>query len=263
MENYVDGRFIPAFNYPEDVLGKNQTFLISLKDAAGEYARNPEFRKLIESGRYIYVEGRFCINDPEYVRRGNRGVYITPYGREHTEACCLQFDIRYRDRQYIYEWGKFNCDKGEGSTLHLMCAAEPGLIDTNALTKEARWSMEITKAIAGMEFGDALEYVMSARRITIEQLEETSLISARTIRRLRKVEDGNVKKEHILALAIGMHLPPLVSMELINIAGLRLTHSFKDSIYATILYSMYQLDIFTVNSYLESIEMPPLSKMAT
>ena len=113
-----------------------------------------------------------------------------------------------------------------------------------------------------MEFGDALEYVMSAKKITIEQLEETSLISGRTIRRLRKVEDGNVKKEHILALAIGMHLPPLVSMELINIAGLRLTHSFKDSIYATILYSMYQLDIFTVNSYLESLEMPPVSKMA-
>lgn len=137
------------------------------------------------------------------------------------------------------------------AVLFALCAAaEPGLIDTNALTKEARWSMEITKGIAGMEFGDALEYVMSARRITIEQLEETSLISARTIRRLRKVEDGNVKKEHILALAICIHLPPLVSMELINIAGLRLTHSFKDSIYATILYSMYQLDIFTVNSYL-------------
>ena len=261
VENYVDGRFIPSFNYPEGVLGRNQTFLISLKDAAGEYARNPEFRKLIESGRYIYVEGRFCVNDPKYVRRGNRGVFITPYGRQHTEECCLRFDIRYKDRQYIYEWGRFHCEKEEGSTLHLMCAAEPGLIDTNALTMEARWSMKITKAIAGMEFGDALEYVMTAKRITIEQLEETSLISARTIRRLRKVEDGNVKKEHILALAIGMHLPPLVSMELINIAGLRLTHSFKDSIYATILYSMYQLDIFTVNSYLESIEMSPLSKM--
>lgn len=263
VDNYVDGRFIPSFDYSEGVLGKNQTFLIGLKDAAGEYARNPEFRKLIESGRYIYIEGRFCVNDPKYVRLGNRGAFITAYGRQHTEECCLRFDIRYKDRQYIYEWGKFHWEKDEGSTLCHMCTAEPGLVDTKALTREALWSMEITKAIAGMEFGDALEYVMSAKKITIEQLEETSLISGRTIRRLRKVEDGNVKKEHILALAIGMHLPPLVSMELINIAGLRLTHSFKDSIYATILYSMYQLDIFTVNSYLESLEMPPVSKMAT
>ncbi len=142
-----------------------------------------------------------------------------------------------------------------------MCAAEPGLCDTEKLTKEALWSMDICKAIAGMEFGEALEYVMTARRFTIEQLEETSLISTRTIRRLRSTEGYPAKKDHIVALAVGMHLPPMVSMELMSIAGLRLTHNFKDSIYATVLYSMYLTDIHTVNGYLESLEIKPVSRM--
>ena len=46
---------------------------------------------------------------------------------------------------------------------------------------------------SGIDLEAILQFTAVDGKITIEQLEETSLISGRTIRRLRKVEDGNVK----------------------------------------------------------------------
>lgn len=261
ISNYVDDKPVPPFYFADGVLCKNQTFLISLRDAAAEFSKNEEFRNLIASSRYIYVEGRFCLNTPEYVQSENNGYRITDYGRMHTEECCLRFDITYREHRYQYAWGQFNREAApaDGGMLHFIRnAAELGLCDLEEMTHQALWSMDIRKAISGMEFGEALTYVMTARKMTIEQLEETSLISSRTIRRLWHSDSNPVKKEYIVAISVDMHLPPMVSMELLNVAGLRLTTSYRDNIYGMVLCSMYQHDIHTVNQYLKRIGIEPI-----
>ena len=63
----------------------------------GGYIQQMEFSRLDRTHFYadavIYVEGRFCINTVDYVRRDKEGKpYLTEFARSHTEACCLRFD---------------------------------------------------------------------------------------------------------------------------------------------------------------------------
>ena len=111
LMNSVDGKYIHPFYYLKGVLQGNQTFLIGVKDAVQLYARSEKFRELINSGAYIYLEGRFCINQPEYIVIGEDGKpRFTEYARLHTEVCCLRFD---RDGKYgnpSYSWGELHLE---------------------------------------------------------------------------------------------------------------------------------------------------------
>ena len=76
------------------------------------------------------------------------------------------------------------------------------------------WATATNRAIAPMEFPDALHYLMKDQKMTVEHLEETSLISTRTIIRLSNDPDYGVTREHIVALSVGLTLPPIISAEL-------------------------------------------------
>jgi len=57
--------------------------------------------------------------------------------------------------------------------------------NTSAFPAMIEWATAMNKAIAPMEFPDALHYLMKDQKMTVEHLEEASLISTSTIIRLR------------------------------------------------------------------------------
>lgn len=113
-----------------------------------------------------------------------------------------------------------------------------------------------------MEFNDALVYLMKERKVTIEQLEEKTQISSRTISRLRNNQDYDVTWSQIVALAIGLQLPPAISHDLLAKVGLQLRNNVAHNVYNMILSSFYTLDIETVNSYLCQMGLSPLTELA-
>ena len=64
--------------------------------------------------------------------------------------------------------------------------------------------------------------------ISEEELAEKSRLSDRTIRRLRTQDDYNIPLKTVVAICIGMHLPPLVSRHLIDSAGLSFKYANKE-----------------------------------
>jgi hypothetical protein len=71
--NFVVDDYISPFAFSLDECRGNQTFVITPKEMLDEYVRNEDFRAIIDTGRYIYVDGHVCINDPEYVvKQGNK-----------------------------------------------------------------------------------------------------------------------------------------------------------------------------------------------
>lgn len=67
-------------------------------DALKEYVRNAAFREALDTGRYVYCEGHFCLNDPRYIRPGYRGKpYLSAYARDHMRECCLIFETAYEN----------------------------------------------------------------------------------------------------------------------------------------------------------------------
>ena len=89
----ANGKIVPA--YFSD-LRDNQTYIIDHSDALKEYIANPEFRAVLDSGRYIYCEGHFCLKHPQYVKIDHMGhPHLTPYAREHMRESCLVFETVY------------------------------------------------------------------------------------------------------------------------------------------------------------------------
>lgn len=122
------------------------------------------------------------------------------------------------------------------------------------------WATATNRAIAPMVFSDALHYLMRERKMTAERLEERTLISTRTIIRLSNNPEYNVTREHIVALSVGLKLPPIISGELLRKAGLLLTNTRLHNAYYMILCVMYTDEIADVNKFLASLNMAPLTK---
>lgn len=106
---YIDDRYVGNHTFERSALKRNQTFSIGMQDALHEYAMNQEFRKILDSGKYIYVDVHFCINDSKYVRLNDEEfAELTDYATQHIDECCLIFDVtaRQNDRygvQYYKE----------------------------------------------------------------------------------------------------------------------------------------------------------------
>ena len=124
------------------------------------------------------------------------------------------------------------------------------------------WATATNKAIAPMEFPDALHYLMKDQKMTVEHLEETSLISTRTIIRLSNDLDYGVTREHIVALSVGLTLPPIISMELLRKAGLAMKNTILHNTYRMIMCEMYLSTIELVTDFLISLGLAPLTKLA-
>ncbi len=137
-----------------------------------------------------------------------------------------------------------------------------GFFDNVAFPKMIEWATFVNQAIAPMDFPGALHFLMKERKITVELLEERSLLSVRTIKRLRSNSDYHVTREHIVALAVGLELPPIVSMELLKKAGLIMKNTVLHNTYSMILCGMYSSTIEAVNDFLISLNMIPLTRLA-
>lgn len=93
VDNFVDGAYRPDYQ----VSGERQdgvSYTISVRDAAALFAsrEDPEFLRQAESGRYLFIENRFCLNTPRYIRTDAAGRWeLTSYAREHINECCLGF----------------------------------------------------------------------------------------------------------------------------------------------------------------------------
>lgn len=111
--------------------------------------------------------------------------------------------------------------------------------DNTAFPAMIEWATATNKAIAPMEFPDALHYLMKDQKMTVEHLEETSLISTRTIIRLSNDPDYGVTREHIVALSVGLTLPPIISAELLRKAGLAMKNTTLHNTYRMIMCEMY------------------------
>lgn len=69
------------------------------------------------------------------------------------------------------------------ATSHMIIhkTAEPSLANLELITEEIKQSMTMRQAIGGMDFSDALKYLMDNRGMRVEELAERSSLSVRTI----------------------------------------------------------------------------------
>lgn len=267
--NYVDGKYVQPHTFKKGSLKKNQTFSISEKDALIQGFINPNLREKLNTGNYIFVDSHFCINHPKYVQYNMWGeAYLTDYARYHMDECCLVFDIAFDRPVGIFnEDFYYKCVLFKDATSDIIFEARfSDSSINNSVDAQAEaimsYSKEIAKVLQAMpgNFPAALVYLMEWKGITNENLAEKTFLDTRTIQRLRNDFDNKTSIETVIAICIGLQLPPAISSRLIDLSTCSLGVGDTHVAYHCILTSYYTRPIIDCNTLLTNMSLKPLTK---
>ena len=244
--NFVADDYIEPFAFAAGTCRGNQTFVISPKEMLEEYVRNEAFRKIIDTGHYVYADGHICINDSEYVTLQGNKLRLTKWANAHVDQCCLRFVRTYhRDKQTHYVFGQLNSDE-EYNGRSLAYSVENGAKD---ILKQAREISAVLQELPG-SFSGTLKAHMARLNVTRGKLAEESMLSDSTIKRMR-TGDRDLQLDYVIAICIGLHLQPEYSFDLIEKAGFRLRSTPEHLIYRSILQTMYREKLSTIQKLLK------------
>jgi hypothetical protein len=268
---YIDDRYVPAHSFGEGKIGKNQTYSVPALDLRIQYAVNSEFQQLLDSGNFVYIDAHYCINDPKYITQNEFGILeMTDYAVKNMDECCLVFDRSTRPNS------EFGAKRYTECAL-FQNAVSPTITDFDY--KDSEHNKEVAARAAAMraeqeevkeaakimkqltdDFGESLKLLMKWRGMTNESLAEKALVSSKTIQRYRNIKDDQAcKLDIVVAVCLGLQLPPYISYPLIEKAGHKLKVGEKGVTYAHLLATHYRCTIYEFNEYLESAGYPPLS----
>lgn len=109
-------------------------------------------------------------------------------------------------------------------------------------------------------FRTRLRYLRESMGYTREKLEEKSNISVQTIKQIENNENRGYSIGTLVALCIGMNLPPELSFELIRKGGFNIENNscIYYCVYCFVLRNMYNLSVNDVNQFLINIGIEPL-----
>ena len=243
--NFVEDDYITPFAFELGECHGSQTFVISPKEVADEYVRNEVFRELIDTGRYIYADGHVCLNEPQYVIRQGDRLRLTEWANAHVDQCCLRFVRNYiRDKHSHYVFGQLNSDEeynGRSLALSLQSSAEDAL-------KQAQEMSQVLLNLPGSFSGTLIAH-MKRVGITRDRLAEEAMMSGTMIKRMRTSE-RDLTLDQVIAVCIGLHIPPEYSFDLIEKAGFRLRNTPEHLIYKSILQTMYMEKLMNIQKLL-------------
>ncbi len=130
------------------------------------------------------------------------------------------------------------------------------------LNAEAKESVDILNNLP-FDFGSAISYLRERKKMSVEDLEASALISQRTIYSLQK-NAKEPKLQTIVALCIALTLPYPVSVKLMEIAGRSLRQSsIEEMIYAEFLQKSYELSVEDCNQMLTNLNYSILTTKTT
>lgn len=268
---YIDNHYISNYAFERSALKNNQTFSIGMQDALYEYATNEEFKRLLNSGKYVYVDAHFCINDSKYIRRNESGyAELTDYARQHIDECCLVFDIKARKNDRYSAKHYTECvlfrdvvsDKiietkysNSASNLQIDDRAEA----LRCIGAEVKTTRDILCALPPTFPGTLLHH-MKRLSITVDVLAEKSLVSTKTIQRMRSNAKNDANLPTVVAVCIGLQLNPILSADMVRKSGNVFIIDEEHIIYQILLNSHYQNSIYECNEILRANNCKPLGR---
>ena len=264
---YIDGRYVKPHSFKKGTLQRNQTFSISSSDAAIQSIVNPELSEEIPNGKFLFVDSHFCINHPKYIAVDENGIpSMTDYARLHADECCLIFNLVISSsslgvgKDYYTECVLYR-DMSSSITFEAHYSGDEKNKETLTLADIVKaHNKDLSSLIQNLpnNFIGTLKGLMTWSDVTVEKLAEQSGISPRTIQRMRNETDYITTFETVMALCIGMKLPPEASSFLIDTSGFKLTYSEKHIAYRFILQGYYSHSIYECNDLLAGLGVEPL-----
>ena len=252
LNDYVEDYEVES-NFPED-----QTYTLPLKEIVPLIRASEEFKNLVLSNRYIYIDGHICLNNEKYVYIEDGTAHgLTEYAKHHMQECCIAFKRIYDKPDYNYTYGELNKEALSVIEHYTFSEKEKSrLIEMITDVKNDKSKLDEAKK-QSTPLSDAVKYHMKRCSITSEELMERSGLGSTTITELRKGKK-RMKLETILAFCVALELEKPFREGIMKLADV---HFDPDDsvhcVYMTILELMPYANMMQINDFLISMKMKP------
>lgn len=263
----ANGKLVPG--YISD-LGEHETYTISEKEGIREYIRNPGFRAIIDTGRYLYVpeNGVYCLNNPKYVVFDQFGApHLRKSALENMGACCLSFKVHFENALIRIVNGVLQKGKNAGGSSKrfnwpfVNQDGTPAVTEDGIAAKRAILAMRAEELKYREPFGVLLDRYMREKHMSKGQLAEATGLSDMTIQRMKNKDDMQFDIRSVIAVAIALHLPRNAGNDFIE----RSPASFTDTEDMFIYRYMYNTGMYNsvgaFNRKLVDMGTPPLTNL--
>lgn len=261
---YIDGKYINPYIY-ERKLDSSESFSISFRNLLTLAMNNEEFRELLSTNNYIFVDNHLCFKNSKFLFVENNQFHLTEYALDHIDECCILFlydiDKKY---EYINNFEYILCKTQSRKQKHKIKSFE-SINDIKVHPEKFGEYYNKVSIICDdlpYNFRKKLRYLRETVGMTREQLEEKSYISSQTIKEIENNNKRGYSVETIIALCIGMKLPPEFSFDLLRIAGFNIENNGNEinCLYCFILRNLYDCGIDYVNEILKINKFPALGQ---
>lgn len=259
---YVNGQYVTPFSFDASALTDNQSFTISSADLFKAYCLNKDFRKAIDTGKFVYVEGHVCLGDEKYIIHSDGRVKLTQYALSHMDECCLAFDKGY-SYQSKYQGQKYYTQMMYKTPSQV--AAQEYSFEMNAHNRtllsqiqRASRSADAMSLYPGA-FSETLVQLMKEKKLSNKKLADASLVGERTIQRLRNEEEYPTTIQTVLGLCYGLQLSVPEAEMLVGKTDFNIKPTNpQNNAYRCVLSSCAENSIYEINEMLESCGFEPL-----
>lgn len=207
---------------------------VSLEDVFYEYSTNDDFRKLLDSGRFKYVDGYVVINDEKYITTGEDGAAtLSEYAWENLDECCLSFGwqrIRRASAKEILPQIIFHRDNDEQEISKYDSTQNTAVVELSKEMQKKRKNFEQNEEIHKLSTINKNCWSYIYEIINIKGISKPHFCNLTGLgeENYRKAESGlktDPKVRTIVAIGVGLSLDIETVENMLKLAG----RSFKDT----------------------------------
>ncbi|WP_105207321.1 ImmA/IrrE family metallo-endopeptidase [Streptococcus suis] len=240
---YVDGRYINNYAFAPEKVGKSQTLTISEQQMFDLYVSDSNFRELIDSKCYIYVDGHVVINSPEVVWYFMQHPFISSAALEKLDEYAIIFDVKRREYEEVGFEEDFTLYLLHPSSYKFEISYKHGIeysIDERKLeveTEQRNREFTLFKQLPN-DFTEAMNKVKDYQEETFPKIAEAVDSSESTIKRLFKGTGGSL---HLFVLVlVYLELPDFINQYLLSLSNFKIKNGDREDMAYQYLLNHFQ-----------------------
>ena len=242
-------RYYPPFGFSSKETEIDDEFYISRRGLFALYNSNGAFRELMRTGDYAFVDGLVCVNDTEAIARRGGAFHLQAIANESVHRYCLRFGKTYEGKKAVFGFDH-DAYKKYASVINRH----------SVMTENDRFAFreKVLRQIPD-SFTGALDYLMRSGitgpdtlngKMSDVMLAVTSGVSDETIIRYHTDPKAIRTADELLAICIGLNLPPWLSDVLFERANMKIDRTGPFSYYGFILDCLYLNVMDTVKKFI-------------
>lgn len=259
---YIDNQHIPDYGCA-GAWERGLTYAIALSDAGALLRESKEFATALCSGRYVYLEGHFCLDAQPYIEsRYGQLKRLTAYARHHIEECCISFTVQGRYANTAYEdaqAARKTPVKDKYQSRHGL-GAEPETIErikeNTLFAQDSRVWMKL-KMMMPDNIADAVQFILDEKGISQQELSMRMGVSRAAF---RKWCGKRMSLKHIVAVCIALDVRADIGVELVRLAGHTFQNNKEHNLLLAMLYETKDLSVARSNEIMRQEKLDPLTE---